>query len=647
MVNLVLLLSLAVQASPEIVVTGRLGWNGIVVPDVSAPVELTVANLGPAQDVRVLLDWDAPAARHEIPVSLPPGARRRVAVSVRAPRRFPAKLRVSVVAKGRERAATELSCRALDPAARLVVFVGSGPAGDLPVPGVEVVRVTPDGLPGEREGYEAVDAVVWLEPAAGGIASDGRIDALAEWISCGGSFVVARSSAGGVTGTPLESLLPVRLRGTVDVDGLPGLGELAEVNEGPAGRGVVLGMEVRRGTVRAGQANLPLIVEARRDAGRVTVAGFDPAREPFAGWEGAPGVWARLLRPSNVPSAGSRNPKSIDALEGALAAVGSQDLSMVAARFPDLPAPSLDRLFLVLVVYMLVVGPLDYWLLRLLRRPGLGWLTFTVHVAGFAALILVMGGAFIEQPPYIRELAVEDRYPDTGFVRRRAVSALLSPQGGGYEVEGGRTVTTNFRFRSMFQEAGERGPAERVVHGPARVVHGWRIPRGATGLALVDRVASESSPLDFRVESIGDEAVTLRVTNRRDGPFENAMLLVSDELYAVGTLPPGERRVEAARIPGSAGLRLLPGSQHSGDLRIEYEGSEETLNARARHVLMRLSVSRYGGAGGWARELGTRGWEGAVLLAWSRPEEPIARIRPGPERRSLLLLTRVFREDVP
>ena len=125
-------------------------------------------------------------------------------------------------------------------------------------------------------------------------------------------------------------------------------------------------------------------VQAPYGLGRVTVVAFDLDRPPFTEFTQRPEFWDWILREggANRASAGSEGkPKP-----GATGSTEEEDELAVALRshndtFDDIPVVSFGWIALLLVFYILLIGPIEYFFLKqVLGRLELTWITFPIIV---------------------------------------------------------------------------------------------------------------------------------------------------------------------------------------------------------------------------------------------------------------------------
>jgi hypothetical protein len=293
-------------------------------------------------------------------------------------------------------------------------------------------------LPTQWFGYQAADVLV-LETGSKTFTQDllddqyNRKEALAEWVRRGGRLVISVGHEHQLARALLEKLqlLPCTLNGTVQRPALTGIGrwiaggagagaperlvgkppkgkpgakaqdiDLVKI-EVPQDRGVqVLAEEVGdRGE------HWPVIVQAQAGLGRVMLVGIDLDREPFTEWKGQGAFWRQLdteFRGSN-PQQGNNpafNPAGFGG-PGMPMAPGMpgwdpnhNDVTALMVdrleSFTEVPVISFGWVALFILVYIIVVGPLDYFFLKkVVKRLELTWITFPAVVIAVSAIAYV------------------------------------------------------------------------------------------------------------------------------------------------------------------------------------------------------------------------------------------------------------------
>jgi hypothetical protein len=668
----------AAVAQQEVQVSGSAGWGGRVIRGEHAPVNIDLDNRG-KKDIELVIavTWAATFATqsrenpslgdvfgrsgpvHHVAVTLPAKTRKRISLTLLTP--DSSQMSVWAFAedsKGRTVARGELLARVFDANKRIVGVVGTARPEGLEDGSVDIANIGADELPEDWQGYSALEALVWLDGRATEIRSTAQVDALKQWISGGGRFCVARGNTIGLAGTPIAELLPAKLGATREVASLGG----GPLPDGPA---VILDCTPRKGAIlRAETGGSPLVVQANRDGGRVIFAAFDPSRPPFSGWSESKAFWKWLLDINRAPPP----PKTNE--EQAPRAIGSRLLAHQAGRFPDVAAPEIGGLFLLIILYLVVVGPLDYVLLRWLKKLEYTWFTFPAYVVLFTLFILLVGGAFIQRAAHQREITVVDHFPETNFVRSRALSAVLAPADVLYKVDDAQPLSSNFINTDRMYDSGAKTTDIRIMHGQQRTTENWLLNRNFTGLALADRCGSAPSPLSYLLSAQQKGEIKLSVKNATSETFENATLVTPDGVFGVKAIPPGESVVVGNRIFATLaefvekeGQQTLAATDLYGNPYgyNRYENgatglTERDLNPLVRKALIGITFPPLSPdnqtelISGMSRGLQARRWletGGSMLLVWPGKNEAVVQFDPKPGRYTSVTLYRFFQGPPP
>lgn len=651
----------------EIQVSGHAGFGGVVERGEWTPLTIDLDNRG-KEDVDLVLavtwgqssgvqDSDRPTLAglygksgpvHRLPVSIAARSRKRLSLGTRAPRqdRLNAWVFAESAKTGRTLAAGEILSRTLPARQRLVAVVGADRLQGFPG---FTAQAAPEHLPEDWRAYASLDTLVWLDAKASDLRSQAQVDALRAWIEFGGRLVLARSSEIGLSGTPIADLLPVELKGSRS---LPALSELSRFGGAPDGQTLVLD-SVPRARVRLAQSGLPLVVEGALGAGTSIFVAFDPAKEPISKWDGAAKFWSWVAPVRAAPDPGD------ETLGGPPESIGAMSLALHAGTFPDVAPPAIGGLFVLIVIYLVVVGPFDYFVLRKLKRLELTWITFPAYVVLFTLLILFAGGAFIERAAYQREIVVVDRGANgASLERRRALSAVLAPRNQRYAVQGVEPVSSNYLTSQL--SSLDLGNAT-LLRTPEISLRDWTVARGATGLVVSDRaVPAAKGGLTW---TLRDGRLTVK--NDTGAPVKASALLTQDVVYELDLLPPGASEpklkprgsvVDYLRSEKAATVQEQPADEgmdwrmrrgyYDGERQVAPSVNEAALDAQLRRALLALSFGAPSRAPtGFARSLDARRAlesGGSVLLVWEKPTTPEASFDPAATRYTGLTMVRYF-----
>ena len=302
-----------------------------------------------------------------------------------------------------------------------------------------------DHLPTEWFGYEGVDVLVFSADnveLGRALASDGRrFAALRQWIELGGRLVLlCGASARQLLGAdgPLTTLAPgrfvdmVRMTQTSPLEHFAGSSSTTPI----AARGARQELFVPQfadveGVIDAyvgrRPRDLPLVVRSARGLGEIAFAGFDLTAAPLAAWAGRPAFLQSLLRPYAAEVEATGMPQT-------LVTLGYDDLSgalrqRLGAAFNFVTTFSFSFVALLMIAYLVLLGPLDYWLVhRVLRRPAWAWVTFPLLVLLVSGGAYWIGSAAKGGSTRLNQMELVDVDMASGQVRGTYWAALYSPR---------------------------------------------------------------------------------------------------------------------------------------------------------------------------------------------------------------------------
>lgn len=358
-------------------------------------------------------------------------------------------------------------------------------------------------LPDFSDAYEAFDAVIVRFPNPG--LPGEAADAIRRWTENGGVLAVcAGMAAKEARDSRLGGVLPVEIAGTKEVR------SLAEIDAGlPAVEGTFPVADV---SARPGADPAPFGASGAAGLGRALFVGFDPLQRPVADWPGLASFWKVQLPLRPNPPADTDPPLQADEAarrtwlgkarsDGRVAEEAwnrgeKERLQRAGGLALAGRTVALGWFFVLLVVYLIVIGPLDYFVLKALRRQAWTWVTLPVAIAAFCGAAWAMSARTKARDSHIVAVGTIDVYPDG--IRESALYLVVAPLSGNQEIS---TNSPDARLWPAGPPAqGQRPDLPEVAWGPrpaARMlpVHGWDpypvfaasdLPPGAFSARFVD-----------------------------------------------------------------------------------------------------------------------------------------------------------------
>lgn len=459
--------------------------------------------------------------------------------------------------------------------------------------GLESALVPREYMPTRASGYGPVDALIWAHPDPSMLAWPSQAQALREWVLSGGRLVVATGQSWeGAAKSFLADLLPGELAGSFQVSDLEGL-EIVGKERFEADAGLLVSrMQKMDGEVLLRSGTTPLVVRHTVGFGEVIWLAFDPTKSPFAKWRGAEGFWNWLFRLelsyARVEDSGDERVIAPSPYYGGRGDSVAGGLSGALSDFPKVKPISFAFVVTFLLFYVVLIGPVDYFVLKRLKHLEWTWFTFpSVAIAATLVAFWAISSSRAVQL-YVNQVSVVDWSEDLEAGRTFTYATVLSPRNYHYEVSyrkpgaqmslmeagsgggrGGILLTEHFRMteradwgttaeellipvwssRTFAGEWTEEAPALPPLDAQLRVedgvLRGTVVNTGAEALASLKLVHSSGVYNIGRIEAAESREISVRRASSLERAFEDAR----------SSSPYGSARRESVQsITFSAGL---------------------------------------------------------------------------------------------
>jgi len=532
------------------------GFNTLIKENAWIPLRITLVNAGePLEgEVEVVNTALAFTERFAQPVSLGRDARRQITLYV-----SPASdsLEVRLVSAGQVLAAATPTVRQLMATDRLVVVISDPPdaynaIGDVRAPsgaGSALAALRLEQLPDRVAALASADVIV-LSNVDTALLTQAQRDALHQWVVSGGHLILAGGPAAALVLAGMGDLAPGRAASTLINVTPASLYDLAQpfahsalsLLQGPL---PVSPLQPVAPTARslASSAETPLILRREVGRGLVDQLAFDPSFAPMRDWPGQVALFTALL-------AGRAG------LAADIGVVHDQELFVWAASAHSAagpPSPLIVLLFFAL--YVGTVGPLNFFVLRRLRRTVWAWLTVPAIVAVFTLLGLLSGFRPRGNVPYVHRLSIALGDAQTPHVRLFSISGFFAPRNQQIKVEAGRALV---QIIAAPRDSDEPGPA--ITFNPGAVAN---LPLENTAVRTLYAQSGErlnlpaiETALRFAPTS-GDaeSAITGSIRNVSPAELRDCVLIAGQDYQAIGDLTAGQTT--------NVRLGLLAGHPHS------------------------------------------------------------------------------------
>lgn len=426
-----------------------------------------------------------------------------------------------------------------------------------------VGRMTPDLFPDNPLVLEGLK-VLYLNSERALSLKAPQVNALIGWLWAGGHLVIGLEQVGDLAGAPwLRRLMPAVPEGSKSLVAGPALHQFSTrewppfpshrnsnvnsqeeathpslLNPDPVFNQAplpVLGLKAEGAEVVLQQAGSPLVVAAPAGRGRISLLAFNPEREPFASWIHRPWFWASLCGARELlkdarPIYTSR---STDGLIGAM---------VDSTQIRKLP---IGWLLVLLVAYLLVIGPFDRWWLKRINREMLTWVTFPCYVVAFSFLIYLIGYRLRAGDTEWNELQVVDILPfgEQVQLRSRSFGSVYSPANRRFDFAS-KQPFAGFRAEASPQGStdSQNGLVEQIGYQFKASVP---VPVWTSQLFVHDSMGTNAAPL----EAVFDPSTKrLKIINHLSKKIVSAYLVTKTGLYEAKDIAPGSSTIATSEM---------------------------------------------------------------------------------------------------
>jgi hypothetical protein len=534
----------AQASTARLTIVVRIGYHDAVKLSAWMPVTVDVTNNGSSLDGTLQVQPSnsfggkggppTGSATYQMPISLGPGETKHLRTYVLEDQSGPVAVQVTQngLVIGSQQANSTNTFAALvgilsDQSATLDSLATIHPGGI--APGIAHLAAT--DLPDSALVLRAFDLIA-IDDFSTDTLTAAQRGALADYVAGGGSLLLGTGGSWHKTlaGLP-TAILPMDVTGSVALGPSQVLGGAS-------------GVEVATGTLAGSRAWLndgswPLLVEKSVGSGIVAMSTFDWNQDSVAGWSGT----QALLRQMFVRTTIGLNPSSAVFSGGGPAIAGSVSqqsgaFSQVLAELPALNLPAWWFIGSLVVLYVLLIGPINYFVLRALNRRALAWIT--VPTIAIVAAGGAYGASLLAKGRSVQVNQISVIYAEQGWDNAYldAYTGLLAPTRGDYQVRvpGSDTLISPIAYNGG---GGFADPNQGVIQ--VNTATGELTLPGMVAFSLrgfVTEGMTQAPKLVGHVELVNGK-LTGTVQNLSSIPFTDAVLIAGNSYQKFGRLAPG------------------------------------------------------------------------------------------------------------
>jgi hypothetical protein len=402
----------------------------------------------------------------------------------------------------------------------------------------EIVTVAPEQLPPRAEAWSAVDLLVWQDVDFNRLSGE-HFDALRTWLMLGGDLVIVGGSSGAATLGALPSdLLPYQPAAVVDVPTSDLQTVLGTLPPSAASLAALAGT-LERGTSLARSGSSVIAARAPVGQGSASLIGFDVSAPWIAESAAANPFWSLVF----ARSAAAMH-QLVPADEGFIVDV--------LGSLPSVQVPPFEMIALLLIAYVVAIGPLNYFALRRRDRREWAWLTMPATIVAFAVGAYGIGVFLKGGEVVVNQLAVV--YGASGSDRGLAdvYVGVFSPSRATFDVMvgGNALLAAPAPGANRFDNPSAAERPVDVLQGDPAVMRGYSVGFG-TLRGFRAQAAVPAPRIDSDLRLVG-ERLEGTIVNASGQTLSGVGVVYGNAVSNVADMAPGESRAVSLEVSANA-----------------------------------------------------------------------------------------------
>jgi hypothetical protein len=383
-------------------------------------------------------------------------------------------------------------------------------------------------IPTLADALAGLDVIMFHDADTGNLSAEQQA-ALATWVLAGGHLIVAGGDSWQRTTAGLLDLLPVSLRGTVPLSSVTPLADYLHLSSEALNEGMTATDSEPKPSaqVLASVGDTPLIVRQAVGGGLVDFLAVDPHAEPLRSWPDRQYLWYALVTSVGQEPSWANGFSYWPAAREATLTTFSNIL------------PTFFQLCGFLLLYIIILGPINYLVLKRLNRREWAWVTIPAMIAIFGVLAYQVGFNLRGNVPTINRLTVVRAWPDSEQAQVISLIGVQSPRRDTYDI----TVERGYSLRPLPEQGIGLNVPTIIDEGTRYAAQSIPID-GGTIASLVAGGSTAVPDLDasttWYLSDTQAPHIVGTITNTLGVPLQDAVVLVKGAAQVLNTIAPGE-----------------------------------------------------------------------------------------------------------
>lgn len=390
-----------------------------------------------------------------------------------------------------------------------------------------------------------------------GNLSQRQIDALNAWIDGGGLLIVGTGPNGQKVLSGLtDKVIPLRTGEIVSVAEIPVLDAVSGVKNHSDVPFQLMDIEMDGADEVVKEGDNCIIAKQRKGAGYIFISAFDLGIEPITGWAGSQALWDNLLT-EQLDAQKATCMRSPD-LQIPVKQNKYQGILQALQNIKAMDIPSINGLMVLLLIYLAVIGPINYFVLKRFDKREWMWFTIPLLVLVFSGGIYAAGYTVKGDDVISNTISVINIKGDGNAADVDNYVGVFMPRKGDYTVSAEKDVLLAINGNSAFDPYAQ--PSNAQNRSTSRIVQAKAVQGDPAYIELYN--ASVWTMKTFSMKEVmpqfggfktdlyyRDGKISGTISNGLSYPVEDMVIFTPYAYQIIGNVASGETKDVSIQMP--------------------------------------------------------------------------------------------------
>lgn len=306
----------------------------------------------------------------------------------------------------------------------------------------------------------------------------------------------------------------------------------------------LLNMTIKGSTFIIKDGNIPLVQRIEKGKGTIALCSFDFGLNPLTNWSLNSSFGEKLL--SKVLPTYYSEPSYDMSVNGG----GTYNISSILGNIPELPIPKVSSLIVIFFIYIVIVAPLNYFILKKKDKRELMWITVPTLSIIFAVVVYFAGATTRISKPVVNIISTIE-VDSKGNQIIKSYGAVITPKKSDIYVEaqkgisirplvnidmGGKSIGPNGA-----QETGNKNIYSKIVQGSKPVLEFYNTAVFGQYSFIIDSDEVKKGAIQVEV-NLNDSKISGIIKNNTGYNFLNYYLITPSYYVSLGEIKNGETK---------------------------------------------------------------------------------------------------------